>query len=540
MKKLLFFFSMVVAGTHGMSQANVEILGDNINSLSAELRPTISFDGKKLYYIVEGVTIDESKSKKFGQSVWYSELDAKNKWGKAVKCSTPINGQIDNAVFWVSPDGNNVLIRGAYQNGKLSGRGFSLCTKTAGVWGEPSKINIAGYAAMSIDIYSGASMSNDGKVLILYFSEEKNNDNNDIYISKNIDQNNWSVPVKVTSLSNDDDDEISPFVAADNVTLYFSSNRIGGLGGHDIWMTKRLDNSWLKWSNPINMGDSVNSEKWEAYFSTDAAGEYGYLSTNKNAIGETDIAKVKLNKWQQAKSFVQLKGKMVNAKSNKEIDANITYDVISEDGVKTVTVPVTNGNYSISLPYGKKYVIKSNADNYFEVKDTLDLMIADLNKEVSRDYYLVPEIVINDYNDTLKLDQDGNIVERKRINLDDNLTDLKPGEILVTNNILFDFAKSLLRNEAFTELDKIVRMMRANPSMKIELSAHTDEIGNAKRNQDLSEDRAFAAKQYLLSKNVEDNRIISKGFGKTMPIASNKTEAGRQKNRRVEFKILEK
>jgi len=540
MKKILFFISIVIANTSVIAQANVELLSNDINSESAELRPTVSFDGKKMYYIVEGITIDESNSKKFGQTIWYSELDSKNKWGKAVKCTKPINGQLDNAVFWISPDGNTVLIRGAYQNGKASGKGFSLCTKTAGVWGEPKKINIAGYAGMSLDIYTGASMSSDGKALLLYFSEEKNNDNNDIYISNKIDDNNWSVPVKITSLSNDDDDEISPFIAADNVTLYFSSNRKGGLGGHDIWMTKRLDNSWLKWSNPKNMGDSVNSEKWEAYFSTDAVGEIGYLSTNKNAIGETDIAKVKLNKWQQAKSFVQLKGKLVNAKTNIPVDATLSYDIISEDGAKTVTVPVTNGSYTISLPYGKKYVITSKANKYFEVKDTLDLMVSDLNKEVSRDYYMIPEIIINDYNDTLKLDKEGNIVERKRINLDEDVIDLKPGEILVTNNILFDFAKSLLRNESYAELDKIVRMMRANPNMKLELSAHTDEIGNAKRNQDLSDDRAFAAKQYLISKNIEADRIIAKGFGKTKPIATNKTEEGRQKNRRVEFKILEK
>jgi outer membrane protein OmpA-like peptidoglycan-associated protein len=540
MKKLLFLFSIVIVAENVFAQTNVEVLGNNINSTSAELRPTISFDGKKMYFTVEGISIDNSKSKKYGQTVWYSELDSKNNWGKAVKCTTPINGQIENAIFWVSPDGNTVLIRGAFQNGKLAGKGFSLSTKKDGIWAQPEKINIAGYSGMAIDIYSGASMSNDGKVLFLYFSEEKNNDNNDIYVSKNIEGNNWSVPEKVTVLSTEDYDEISPFVAADNTTLYFSSNRDGGFGGHDIWMTKRLDNSWLNWTKPVNLGDSVNSEKWEAYFSTDAASEYGYFSTNKNAIGKTDIAKVKLNKWQQAKSFVQLTGKMLNAKSNKAVDAGLTYDVISEDGIESVTVPVTNGSYSISLPYGKKYIIKSKAENYFEVKDTLDLTAAELNKEVNRDFYLVPEIIINDYNDTLKLDQDGNIVERKRISIDDELSDLKPGEILVTNNILFDFAKSLLRNEAYAELDKIVRMMRANPKMKIEVSAHTDDSGNTKRNQDLSDDRAFAAKQYLLSKNIASDRIIAKGFGKTKPIASNKTEEGRQKNRRVEFKIIEK
>ena len=125
MKKLFFFFTIAFAGANVYAQANVEVLGNNINSASAELRPTISFDGKKLYYIVEGTSIDESKTKKFGQTVWFSELDAKNNWGKALKCTTPINGQLENGVFWISPDGNTVLIRGAYQNGKLSGKGFS-------------------------------------------------------------------------------------------------------------------------------------------------------------------------------------------------------------------------------------------------------------------------------------------------------------------------------------------------------------------------------------------------------------------------------
>jgi outer membrane protein OmpA-like peptidoglycan-associated protein len=535
MKKLLFFFIIVFACANTNAQSNVEILGNNINTASAELRPTISFDGKKLFYIVEGNSIDESKTKKFGQTVWFSELDEKNKWGKAVKCTTPINAQLENAVFWISPDGNTILIRGAYQNGKISGKGFSLSTKTNGVWGEPKKINISGYAGMSIDVYSGASMSTDGKVLFLYFSEEKNNDNNDIYISKNIDGNNWSVPVKINMLSDDDDDEISPFIAADNTTLYFSSNRIGGFGGHDIWMAKRLDDSWLKWSNPINLGDSVNSEKWEAYFSTDAVGEVGYFSTNKNSLGETDIAKVKLNKWQQAKLFVQLKGKMLDANSNN-VDATITYDVISEEGVKTETVRVTNGSYNISLPYGKKYIIKSKTENYLEIKDTLDLMVAELINEVNRDYNLVSEIAITDDKDSLN----DNIVEGKRINIDDNFSDLKQGEILVAKNILFDFGKSVLRDDAYVELDKIVRVMRANPNMKIELSAHTDNIGAETRNQEVSDDRASAVKQYLMSKKIEGVRITAKGFGKNSPIATNETEEGRQSNRRVEFKILEK
>ena len=120
------------------------------------------------------------------------------------------------------------------------------------------------------------------------------------------------------------------------------------------------------------------------------------------------------------------------------------------------------------------------------------------------------------------------------------LNNLAEGQILSTNNILFDFGKSILRAEAFAELDKVARMMKANPNMKIELSAHTDAIGGYSENLKLSDDRANSSKQYLISKGIKGERIISKGYGETTPVASNQTDGGRQLNRRVEFRILKK
>ena len=135
----------------------------------------------------------------------------------------------------------------------------------------------------------------------------------DIYVSQLQDENSWSSPQKIIndSISIDDYDEISPYVAADGVTMYFSSDRPGGRGGYDIWMTKRLDDTWLHWSNPVNMGDSINSNQWEAYFTMDARAEYGYFATTKNTLGSIDLCKIKLTEKQKPKSVVLFQGKEI-------------------------------------------------------------------------------------------------------------------------------------------------------------------------------------------------------------------------------------
>jgi outer membrane protein OmpA-like peptidoglycan-associated protein len=542
--KKLFAQALAILGTmSAVAQPGLENLGAKVNSIYAEARPTISADGKILYFIVEGNPKNSAyKNDKDAQDVWYSELDESGAWGQAVQAGSPINATKDNAIFWVSPDGNRILIRGNYDNGKFIGPGFSICKKVDGGWSNPEGLKITNYTKLAIDQYSGAAMSNDGKTLFLYFSEEKNSFLNDIYVSRlNEETEQWSAPTKIGGGVNTDDyDEISPFFAADGVTLYFASNRPGGVGDYDIWMTKRLSADYKAWSQPVNMGDSINSPKWDAYFSVDAKGEYGYVAAYQNALGGTDIFRTKLSESQRPKTVVLVYGKVYNAITKEVMDAKLEYNLIPGESNEGNAISSPEGNYKVTLPYGKKYSIRASADKFFSVIDTIDLSVSDIYKEMHRDLYLTP--VVED-GKVIK-DSAGNIVRTSIDSLgNDNIENadaLKEGQILSTNNILFDFSKSILRAEAYAELDKVARMLKATPTMQVELSAHTDAVGGYSENLKLSEDRAYAAKQYLMSKGIAGDRIISKGYGETTPIGDNKTEIGRQQNRRVEFRILKK
>lgn len=526
------------------AQTTVENLGELINSPYHEVRPTISGDGKILYFVVEGNPANTMyKSDKKAQDIWYSELDAEGKWGKAVHAGAPFNDQRENAVFWVSPDGSRLLIRGAYENGKYKGRGISMVEKTAGGWSQPQRLKIKDYQSMSQDAFSGAFLSNDGKNLLLYFSEEKNSYLNDIYVSHLTENDDWTRPESLGETINlEEFDEISPTLAADNVTMYFSSDRPGGHGQNDIWMSKRLDESWTKWSTPVNMGDTVNSMKWDAYFALDANGEYAYLSTSQNSKGGTDLARIKLSELQRPNAVVLIYGQIFNAVTKEPLDAKLLYDKIPGESNEGNSISNPDGTYKVTLPYGKKYSLRASKDNFFSVLDTLDFVKPGVYKEIHRDLWLYPvdsgKLASNNgnnNNNNVRRDLDS---LEQGIGLDEN--PIEPGQVVAVDNILFDFAKSILRSESYKQLDKVVKVLKVNPTMEIELSAHTDNIGGYSANIALSNDRARSAREYLISKGIAANRIISKGYGETKPIAKNNTPEGRQKNRRVEFTILKK
>lgn len=332
---------------------------------------------------------------------------------------------------------------------------------------------------------------------------------NDLYACFRQSDGSWSEPRTLgKQISLPGYDEMTPYVAADGVTMYFSSNRPGGLGDNDIWMTRRLDKSWQKWSEPVNLGAPINTKGWDAFFTLDAGGEYAYLTTNLNTYGESDIVRVKLLEKEKPNPVILVSGNVYNQKTKEPLSASLVYETLP-DGVEAgngVSSPV-DGAFKIVLPYDKNYSIHATADKFFAVSENLNLdsMIKAGYKEIHKDLYLVP---------------------------------IEIGQVVRLNNVFFDFDKWDLRPESFIELDRVVTLLKENPKIEIEMSAHTDSHGTDEYNFKLSDNRAKSVREYILSKGIPESRIISKGYGETKPVVANDSDEHRQLNRRVEFTIL--
>lgn len=495
----------------------VENMGSLINTPLSELRPTISADGNLLFFIRENDPYNTNfNSVRNSQDIWFTMRDSTGTWSEAVHLGYPLNTYYYNSVFWISPDNNRILIRGAFINGDYAGTGVSMCwLQENGYWSKPEALRIRNYAKYDRGLRSGATMGHDGKTLLLYMSPEPRSPLNDIYVSLLLPDGTWSEPRSLGKKVNlPDKDEMTPYLASDGETLYFSSDRPGGLGDNDIWMTKRLDKTWQKWSDPVNLGSPINTPEWDAFFTLDAGGEYAYLTNSEGGYGESDIVKVKLLEKERPKPIVMVTGNVYNAKTMQPLCASLIYETLP-DGLEAGNgiSSAIDGSFKIVLPYDKNYLIRATADKFFAQSENLNLdsLVKVGYKEIHKDLYLVP---------------------------------IEIGQVVRLNNVFFDFDKWDLRPESFVELDRVVKLLEENPAIEIEMSAHTDSHGSDEYNLKLSDDRARSVMEYILSKGIAPGRITSHGYGETMPVAPNSNADGsdnpenRQLNRRVEFKIL--
>jgi OOP family OmpA-OmpF porin len=516
MKKFLLVTLAYILIQQAFAQDSIrQNLGPNINTEYDEVGPIITPDGKTLYYVIEGHPLN-TKSNYYddAEDIWYSELDASGKWGKAKRMTKPFNVRRYNSIECVSTDGNIVYIRGAYINGEYAGSGFSYVIKTAAGWSEPQQMNIPKFDVMSKGTYTALWVCPDGKTLIVSFSkypDKGDRDNgkrkiNDIYVCLKTGPNQWTKPIAIKALNTKKYTESTPFMASDNTTLYFSSNRPGGSGDRDIWMSKRLDDTWLNWSVPVNLGSNVNTDGWDAYYTLDAKGEYAYMVTDKSGYGQSDIVRIKLKDSERPNPVVLISGKVINAKTNQPISARITYQSLTtgKEIGQAISDPIT-GNYKMTLPYGTQYSFNAHGTNFIPVSNNIDLTTVADYQEITQDLYLVP---------------------------------IEIGQTIQLNNIFFDMSKATLRQESYAELDRLYTILQDNPAMEIEIDGHTDNVGNSDLNMQLSIDRASTVKDYLIKKGISHSRIVATGFGGTKPIASNTTEETRKLNRRVAFTIL--
>lgn len=497
---LILFYSVYSKAQDAYAPIN---LGPAINTKNSEGQSVVSADGKEIYFWRElfrqslGTTV---------QSAWYSKQDSTGKWTPAKYMNKPFNtGLLSSGIFNVSPDNNSILIRGYFKNGERLKGGYSMVTRGARGWNDPIGLEIPGYTEMEKGKYSGGFLMPDGKGLLIYMNETEGATSGDLYVSFKKEDGTYTKAAYIANL-NTSATESTPFIASDNKTLYFSSDRPGTLGDNDIWKTTRLDDTWQKWSTPQNLGPTINSADWDAYFSLDAKGEYAYMTSSQNSLGGSDIVKIKLAVENKPEPVVLVKGKVLNKNTSLPVEAKISYEnLVTGLNVGIAISNPTTGEYQIALPYGINYGFNASANAFISISDNIDLTAVSEYKEMTRDLYLVP---------------------------------LETGQVIRINNIFFEFAKADLKPESFSELNRIVKLMEQNPNMEIALGGHTDNVGSEESNLKLSTDRAKAVLNYLVSKGIAQTRISSNGYGKSKPVVENDTEEHKALNRRVEFTII--
>jgi outer membrane protein OmpA-like peptidoglycan-associated protein len=482
-----------------------ENLGENVNSASSEFAPIISADGQILYLCVEFDKANTGDDD--AQDIWYSTLNPDSTWCKRLNIGYPLNNETANGVSYVSPDKNTLLVDNRYdKSGNTIGEGFSISNRIKSGWSIPEAIEIDNY--YNKNRYYSVTYSPSGNVLIMSIERDDTFGEKDLYVSFKNNDGSWSEPLNMGPDINTFGVEATPFLAADNATLYFSTNARPGYGYYDIYMTRRMDDSWIKWSEPVNLGPGINTPGWDGYFTIPASGDYAYLVSTENSFGYGDIFRVKVSEAARPKPVALIKGKVFNFKTSEFLEASITYfDLETNKEIGTASSNPNNGTYKISLPAGHKYAYFAKKEGYFSVSENIDLTAMGAYTEITRDLYLVP---------------------------------IEVGQSVRLNNIFFDYDKSDILGGSVYELDRLVKIMNDNPGIVIQISGHTDNLGTEAYNQKLSEDRARAVYMYLKSKNIGDDRVSSVGFGESRPLASNDTEEGRALNRRVEFVIISK
>ena len=488
---------------------NVKIknMGKSVNSPYGDYSPVLTADQTTMIFTTrrsQSTGGEILENGKYFEDIYISNYDGKN-WSAATSIGNPINTDGNEASVGISPDGQEILI---YKDDNGDGNIYST-SLNGDVWSEPVKLNSN---INSKHWEPSAFISADGQSI--YFTSDRPGGfgGRDIYVSQKKINGDWDKATNMGALINTEFDEDAPFIHPDGITLFFSSNGHNTMGGFDIFYSALSDDG-AKWLAPTNVGYPINSPDDDVFYvvSPDKTTAY-YSSFKEGGLGEKDNYTITFLDQKKA-PLTLLKGLV------KDPDGKVAKDVVitvtdNETG-KIVGVYKPNnktGQYLFILTPGKNYNIAYEADGF---------MFYSENREIAKktNYYEVYKPI--------------------------QLPLITTGSKIVLNNIFFDFDKATLRNTSNVELKNVLKFLNKYPNLIIEIAGYTDSKGTKEYNVTLSNERALAVVNYLVLNKIPKERLTAKGYGEALPDALNQNSdgsdnpEGRQLNRRVELKIIE-
>ncbi len=344
----------------------IENLGPDINSEYAERLPIISPDGQTLFFArkYHPQNIGEDNM----DDIWVSRRMANGQWSRAVNVGAPLNNKTHNFVIATNPTGNILYLANDY-NSKAKD-GVSQSKRRGRTWSRPRTLEIKNH--YNDNIFVGYHINMEGNVLLMAVERDDSRGDRDLYISFKAADGEWTEPRSLGATINTVGRESSVFLAADNKTIYFSSDGHQGYGGLDMYMSKRLDNSWTKWSKPLNLGKQINSIGNDYNYTIPASGEYAYFSRDNNN-GMSDIYRIKLPEEVRPEPVILLVGNIIDAETQTPVNGKIKYQRLTRKNEKAELTPLEDGSFQVVLPYGNHVGIHAEVEGYFAVAEHMEL-----------------------------------------------------------------------------------------------------------------------------------------------------------------------
>jgi outer membrane protein OmpA-like peptidoglycan-associated protein/tetratricopeptide (TPR) repeat protein len=492
-------------GSYAMSHPNsdsIQILNDSINSTADEYINSLRFDNNEMLFtrrfkpdsmLSDGLLMEKFFLSKKVQDFWQKAYDLNLNW--------PVDDQI--GALSVSADGNTMYFAACGLQDGFGSCDIYQSTLVNNAWEQP--VNL-GERVNSTGWDSQPCISADGNQLYFVSKRKGGFGESDLWKCVRLSDGSWSDAINLGEFLNTSGNEMAPYLHADGKSLYFSSTGHIGMGNADLFLS-RLDGA-DRWSKPENLGFPVNTIGEELNIIYNSDGNQAYISCNrKDGFGGFDIYSVLPDTKNKpaAVSFV----KVIVRDSISKVYLSSDYNIIDLKSTIEIVSGLTDqrtGSFIQALPNGKQYSLLVRKSGYCIHTEHFNLEKRSDNQPLIIEILLLP---------------------------------IKIGSTIVLNNVFFDVDKSEIKSESISELNHVVDFLSLNPEIKIELGGHTDSDGDTNSNLKLSSDRAESVRNYLIGKGIVEDRITAKGYGSTIPVATNLTMEGKRMNRRTEFKIVD-